>query len=168
MKRFIVLAILPLIFAFSAATWKPVELAGNITVSMPGDPTTEESNGVTLKKLKMEDGSELSGGANDLTSKGVTADMLKQMIESGAFGGQIKSSIEAQGATVTGESEGEYKGMKYYQFDIEVTKDGQVQHKTTRSVFFGATTVQLIYKHGKEGKNDALRDQFFNSLEVKS
>src|SRR5689334_1388693 len=112
MKNLVALLTLPFLFLAGVSEWKPVKLSEKITVSMPAEPIDEVKNGINAKKLKMEDEGELIGSVNNLSDKGLTADMLQQMIESGTLSEQIKGSIASQGGTILNFSEGQYKNIK--------------------------------------------------------
>ena len=75
--------------------------------------------------------------------------------------------LTQSGAVVKAESEGKYSDKHmYYQFDLEIKKNGKTFLNTTRMVFYKNYAFTLTYQAGLSGEKKEIKDQYFNSLVI--
>lgn len=169
MKKVITVLSLFVLSAFTTKgdEWKPVSLADKVEVSMPGDAKDEMNGPQKGKKAVMMDSTEISGTVIDFAAFGLSEEQLTSMMETDMFKEQLKSGMTAQGGTIVAETSGRYNDkFFYYQFDIDAEKDGKKAKVLVRLVFYKGLGIALNIKGGKNGVEEKVRDQYFNSLKL--
>ncbi len=171
MKKALLVAFVALMsFALPGFEWQTLTLMEKVTIKMPGKPVDDESKGFPMKKVVLEDGSEVNAFALDYTNFGLTEDSLKQIAGTDAFGKLLEEEITTtqQGVKVISNDPEKYNG-KYASYDmvLDVAKEDYKGIVYQRIVFYKTFGVTLIYKPGRKDKEDKeLKKEFFNSLTI--
>ena len=121
-----------------------------------------------MQKVVMEDGSEFSAFAMDYSKFGMTEEMLQAMAGTEEFKEQMETGIGMQpGVKIIKNEAGKYN-EKYYSFDmvLEMDKDEFKGNVNQRTVFYKQYGITMIYKPGKSGENNEMKDKVFNSLKI--
>jgi|GEM_PF-1882105 len=174
MKKLLVIALVVLGSAFAPVMndWKTVDVVEKVKISMPAEPVVVDAEGggpQQIKKSTMADSTELGLIVLDFTKlgAGITEEMLEGLKDTEEFKEQIKTGITQSGAIVKAESEGKYSEKHlYYQFDLEIKKNGKTFLNTTRMVFYKQYAFTLTYQSGNAGEKKDIKDQYFNSLVI--
>lgn len=172
MKKFLVVACAWMGMAFMplATDWKSVEVVEKVKVSMPTEPVVVDAGGgpQQIKKSVMADSTELVLMVLDFTKLGVSEEQLEALKDTEDFKEQIKMGItQNPGVVVKAETEGRYNDKHlYYQFDLEVEKNGKKVTNTTRMVFYKKYALSLTCQNATGGVKKEIQDQYFNSLVI--
>ena len=165
----IVLAVVGSAFMPVLTDWKTVDIIEKVKISMPTEPVIVDAQGgpQLIKKSVMADSTELGLIVLDFTKLGVPQEELDALKDTEEFKEQIKMGITQRGGEVKAEAEGKYKDKHtYYQFDLEISKNGRKFHNTTRMVFYKQYALTLTYQSGGSGEKKEIKDQYFNSLVI--
>jgi len=165
----IVLAVIGSAFAPGMADWKTVDVIEKVKISMPTEPVSVDAAGgpQQIRKSVMADSTELGLIVMDFTKMGITEEQIEALKDTEEFKEQIKQGISMSGGLVKAESEGKYANKHlYYQFDLEINKDGKKFNNTTRMVFYKQYAFTLTYQSGNAGDKKEIKEQYFNSLVI--
>lgn len=165
----IVLAVMGSAFVPGLADWKTVDVIEKVKVSMPTEPVAVDAAGgpQQIRKSVMADSTELGLIVLDFTKMGITEEQIEALKDTEEFKEQIKQGISMSGGVVKAESEGKYNNKHlYYQFDLEINKDGKKFNNTTRMVFYKQYAFTLTYQSGNGGEKKEIKDQYYNSLVI--
>lgn len=155
-------------FAPLEDTWTSITLMEKVTVSLPGKVTEDKSKGVSMQKVTLEDGAEFSAFAMDYSTFGMTEEMLQSMAGTDEFKDQMEAGIGMQpGIKLLKNEAGKYND-KYvtYNMLLDLDRDGYKGQAQQRTVFYKQYGITLMYKPGKAGMNEELKDKVFNSLKI--
>lgn len=165
----IVLAVIGSAFVPAVSDWKTVDVIEKVKISMPSEPITVDAAGgpQLIRKSVMADSTELGLIVMDFTKMGITEEQIEALKDTEEFKEQIKMGISMSGGTVKADAEGKHDNKHlYYQFDLEISKDGKKLNNTTRMVFYKQYAFTLTYQSGNAGEKKDIRDQYFNSLVI--
>jgi len=171
MKKILVIVLVVIGSAFVPAVsdWKTVDVIKKVKISMPSEPISVDAAGgpQQIRKSVMPDSTELGLIVLDFTKMGITEEQIEALKDTEEFKEQIKMGISMSGGTVKAETEGKHDNKHlYYQFDLEIAKDGKKLNNTTRMVFYKQYAFTLTYQSGNAGEKKEIRDQYFNSLVI--
>ena len=158
------------LFSFTtlADDWKTITLLENVTISLPGTPKQDNSKGVPVQTVAMADSTEISAVVIDFSTFGMTEELLQQM----AGTEQFKQMIEAQAASQPGvkilKNEAGKFADKYtmYTSTVQVNTDEYKGTINNRTIIYKKYGISIIYKPGKNGSDEALKEKVFNSLKI--
>ena len=165
----IVFAVIGSAFVPAVSDWKTVDVIEKVKISMPSEPIPVDAAGgpQQIRKSVMADSTELGLIVMDFTKMGITEEQIEALKDTEEFKEQVKMGISMSGGTVKSDAEGKYNNKHlYYQFDLEITKDGKKLNNTTRMVFYKQYAFTLTYQSGSGGEKKEIRDQYFNSLVI--
>lgn len=168
-KVFLAIAATALLSFTLTDEWKKVSLSDKIEVAMLGEAKQEGNAQMKGFRSTLADESSFSGVIVDFGAFGLSEDMMPMMLGNDQFKEQMKTGMTAQsGLTILSESDGKYKDKyTYWQYDVEMTKDGKKSTGVMRVVFYKASAIVLNYMGGKNGLNAESKDKFLTSLEIK-
>lgn len=171
MKKLLVigLAIIGSAFVPVETDWKTVDVVEKVKISMPTEPVSVDAQGgpQQIKKSVTTDSTELGLIILDLTKLGVPEEQLEALKDTEEFKEQIKMGITSSGGVIKAESEGKYNNkFIFYQFELEIDKNGKKLNNTTRMVFYKQYALTLTYQAGIAGEKKEVKDQYFNSLVI--
>jgi hypothetical protein len=162
------IAIVLLSFTTIADEWKTITLLENVTVSLPGTPVQDNSKGVPVQTVTMADSTEISAVVIDFSTFGLTEELLQQM----AGTDQFKQMIEAQAASQPGvkilKNEAGKFADKYvmYNSSAEVNTNEYKGTIANRTIIYKKYGISIMFKPGKKGVDEALKEKVFNSLKI--
>ena len=169
MKKFLTPVMLLLLsFAPKIDDLQYVSLMEKVTIGLPGVANEDNSKGIPMQKVVMDDGTEFNAFAMDYSKFGMSEDMLQAMAGTDEFKTQMESMMTMQqGVKLLKNETGKYND-KYTCYDItlDVDKDGYKGTMYQKMVFYKQYGITLIYMPGKKGMNAELRDHVFNSLKI--
>ena len=146
--------------------WTIITINDRIKVSMPGTPKPEVKNGNTLYNLFLDDSTKLTSMAIDMTAMGLNEEQVAELSLTDEFKTQFKQGIQTEGLKVIKENYGQFKGVNYYEFEVEKRTDSKVTSFVMRTVFYKHYLIQLLHTPGTKGEDKVLKDKFFNSLQL--
>ena len=167
-KLFLGLAIAFFAFSVNAQDLKPITVMEKVTVGLPGTPTEDNSKGMPLQKVSMDDSTEFSAGVMDFSVFGMDEAMLQKMAGTDDFKQQMESGVSMQpGAKLLKNDAGMYAD-KYTMYDmvLEMDKDGKKGTVMTRTIFYKQYGIAITYRPGMKGENAELKNKVFNSVKI--
>lgn len=163
----IILAIIGSAFTTADLDWKNVTVIEKVKVSMPTEPFFVDTGGgpQQIRKSLMADSTELGLIVLDFTKIGISEEQIEALKDTEEFKEQVKQGISQSGVQIKSESEGQYNNKHlYYQFELEISKNGKKMNNITRMVFYKQYAFTLTYQSGNTGDKNEIKDQYFNSL----
>lgn len=171
MKKILVIVLVVIGTAFipGMADWITVDVIEKVKISMPTEPVSMDAGAgpQQIRKFMMIDSTELGLIVLDFTKLGVPQEELDALKDTEEFKEQIKTGITQSGGEIKGESEGKYNDKyMYYQFELEISKNGLKFNNSTRMVFYKQYALTLTYQPGGSGEKKDIKDRYFNSLVI--
>lgn len=163
----------PLLFTLMAFAPASIELQtlallDKVTVGLPGKASDDDSKGIPMKKVVMDDGTEFNAFTMDYTTFGMTEEMLRSMAGTEGFKDQMEGMIASQkGMKLVKNETGKYN-EKYTCYDMVLDVDNN-EYKGImyqKMIFYKQYSISLLYRPGKNGMNEGLKNQVFNSLKI--
>lgn len=155
-------------FAPVSIDLQTLSLMDKVTIGLPGTAEDDVSYGLPMKKVVMKDKTTFFVSNIDFTKLGMTEDMLQLMLGTDQFKEQMEGFVGMQkGVKLVKNEAGKYKD-KYMCYDIVLDID-QEEYKGIayqKMVFYKNYCFSMIYIPGKDGNNDELKNQVFNSLKI--
>lgn len=145
-----------------------ISLIDKVTIGMPGTATDDNSKGIPMKKVVLEDGTEFNAFTIDYSTFGMTEETLQAMAGTDGFKDQMESMVASQkGMKIVKNEAGKYNN-KYICYDmlVDVDKDEYKGTMYQKMIFYKQYSISLLYMPGKKGMNLELKDQVFNSLKI--
>ena len=167
-KIFLVLAVASFAFSVNAQDLKPITVMEKVTVGLPGTPTEDNSKGMPVQKVTMDDSTEFYAGVIDFSVFGMDEATLQKMAGTEDFKEQMESGVAMQsGAKLVKNDAGKYAD-KYTMYDmlVEIDKDGKKGTVMTRTIFYKQYGIAITYKPGIKGENAELKNKVFNSVKI--
>jgi len=167
-KLFVPFLILLMSFTIAGEEWTSVTLMDKVTVSMPGKAKEDNSKGVPMQQVILEDSTMVLAGAIDYSMFGMDAEMLSKMAGTDEFKQQMEMGVSMQpGMKLIKNEAGKYND-KYFSYDmtVDMDKDGVKGIVSTRTVFYKQYGITITYIPGKKGENAEMKNKIFNSLKI--
>ncbi len=155
-------------FTVNAQELKLITLMDKVTVTLPGTPIEDNSKGVPMQKVVLDDSSEFYAGVIDFSVFGMDEAMLQKMAGTDEFKQQMEGGIGTQpGVTLVKNEQGKYAD-KYISYDmvLNVEKDGKKAVVSNRNVYYKQYSISISYKPGPKGENAELKNKVFNSIKI--
>ena len=155
-------------FTTIAEEWTTITLMEKVTVSLPGKPKEDNSKGVPVQMVLLEDSTQVIAGAVDYSIFGMDAEMMGKLAGTEEFKQQMEAGVSAQPGVKLLKNEAGKFNDKYFSYDmtLELDKAGKKSLVSIRTVIYKQYGLTLTYIPGKRGENAELRDKAFNSLKI--
>jgi len=158
------------LFSFTtiADEWKSINLMEKVTVSLPGTPLSDNTKGIPLQKVVLADSSEAIASIVDFSTFGLTEEMLQQLAGTDQFKQMMESQVANQtGVKIIKNEMGKFND-KYTMYDLVIESSNEALKGLLyqRTVFYKKYGINMMYKVGKKGLDEAVKDKLFNSLKI--